>query len=281
MLRNTISSAGARGVQAMRPTFRASNFSTTARSLARRPITATRPSPKAKTNPTTRFIFSSHNRTSPFQNQSMLQRLRSSMRSFHNTRARRNGTTSGTTESEPQSISARLRKLSREYGWSAVGIYFMLSALDFPFCYLLVRYLGTERIGEWEHLLVSNIKRLIPESVKQTWHDWRSSMKQAEREVTVGGQINDKVEMAGWGVEEADARNKMNASLATQLALAYAIHKSFIFVRVPLTAAVTPKVVKVLRGWGWDIGKRTTKEARAVNRAARATRARVPKAKRP
>jgi hypothetical protein len=41
----------------------------------------------------------------------------------------------------------------------------------------------------------------------------------------------------------------------TQLALAYAIHKSFIFIRVPLTAAVTPKVVKTLRGWGWNIGK--------------------------
>ena len=45
----------------------------------------------------------------------------------------------------------------------------------------------------------------------------------------------------------------------TQLALAYAIHKSFIFMRVPLAAAVTPKVVKTLRGWGWDIGKRTPK----------------------
>lgn len=45
----------------------------------------------------------------------------------------------------------------------------------------------------------------------------------------------------------------------TQLALAYAIHKSFIFVRVPLTAAVTPKIVKVLRGWGWNIGKRKPK----------------------
>lgn len=45
----------------------------------------------------------------------------------------------------------------------------------------------------------------------------------------------------------------------TQLALAYAIHKSFIFVRVPLTAAITPKIVKTLRGWGWNIGRPTTK----------------------
>ena len=41
----------------------------------------------------------------------------------------------------------------------------------------------------------------------------------------------------------------------TQLGLAYVIHKSFIFVRVPLTAAITPKVVKTLRSWGWNIGK--------------------------
>jgi hypothetical protein len=50
-----------------------------------------------------------------------------------------------------------------------------------------------------------------------------------------------------------------NAGIWSQLALAYAIHKSFIFIRVPITAAVTPKVVRVLRGWGWDIGKRTPK----------------------
>ena len=52
------------------------------------------------------------------------------------------------------------------------------------------------------------------------------------------------------------------AGIWTQLALAYAIHKSFIFIRVPLTAAVTPKVVKTLRGWGWDIGKRRPKGAK-------------------
>lgn len=47
--------------------------------------------------------------------------------------------------------------------------------------------------------------------------------------------------------------------LWTQLALAYAIHKSFIFIRIPLTAAVLPKIVKTLRGWGWNIGRPTRK----------------------
>jgi hypothetical protein len=43
-----------------------------------------------------------------------------------------------------------MRKLSREYGWAALGVYLALSALDFPFCYLLVRAFGTDRIGEWK-----------------------------------------------------------------------------------------------------------------------------------
>lgn len=45
-------------------------------------------------------------------------------------------------------MSARLKKLSREYGWTALGVYFGLSVLDFPFCFLLVRTVGTEKIGE-------------------------------------------------------------------------------------------------------------------------------------
>lgn len=56
-----------------------------------------------------------------------------------------------------------------------------------------------------------------------------------------------------------DPNFSFNPGIWTQLALAYAIHKSFIFIRVPLTAAVTPKAVRVLRRWGWDIGKRKPK----------------------
>ena len=58
---------------------------------------------------------------------------------------RRNTTQSGT--QEKLTLSQRLKKLSREYGWSAVGVYLTLSVLDFPFCFLLVRIVGTDTIG--------------------------------------------------------------------------------------------------------------------------------------
>ncbi|KAI9673287.1 MAG: hypothetical protein M1829_004352 [Trizodia sp. TS-e1964] len=158
---------------------------------------------------------------------------------------------SNTTVSEPSpSVMQRLRKLIREYGWSALGVYLLLSALDFPLCYLLVRTLGTDRIGHWEHLVVEQIKQVIPLDAIISALPW-SSKEEAHGE---GESTSDG---AGWGVEEATELNKgVNASIWTQLALAYAIHKSFIFLRVPLTAALTPKVVKVLRGWGWQIGKK-------------------------
>lgn len=55
-----------------------------------------------------------------------------------------------------------MRKLSREYGWAALGVYLLLSALDFPFCFAAVRLLGVERIGHFEHVIVESIKSVLP-----------------------------------------------------------------------------------------------------------------------
>ncbi|KAL8654683.1 MAG: hypothetical protein Q9226_003341 [Calogaya cf. arnoldii] len=165
------------------------------------------------------------------------------------------------------SLSQRLRKLSREYGWSALGVYLALSALDFPFCFLAVRWVGTERIGHWESVIVQGFWNIIQLVYPfDSGPDTQSvAVEVVGAKVETYGNVDankDEVAVPGYdhGVNEAEERNKSeDASLWTQLALAYAIHKSFIFIRVPLTAAVTPKVVKLLRGWGWDIGKRRPK----------------------
>ncbi|KAJ5542017.1 hypothetical protein N7535_004435 [Penicillium sp. DV-2018c] len=143
---------------------------------------------------------------------------------------------------ETLSLSQRLKKLSREYGWSALGVYLALSALDFPFCFAAVRLLGVERIGYYEHVIVSFVKDAV-------------------KSVAPAGMMGNADEDGQGRLAQAEERNQEEASIWTQLVFAYAIHKSFIFIRVPVTAAVTPKVVKILRGWGWDIGKRKPKTA--------------------
>lgn len=52
-------------------------------------------------------------------------------------------------EEEGLSFGARLKKLTKEYGWVTVGVYLGLSAADFPFCFLLVKVAGPDRIGEF------------------------------------------------------------------------------------------------------------------------------------
>ncbi|CEL02478.1 Putative Pectinesterase [Aspergillus calidoustus] len=168
-------------------------------------------------------------------------------RSFHSTRTRANkrGSSSSFTYESPTpspSLSQRLKTLSKEYGWSALWIYLFLSALDFPFCFAAVRLLGADRIGHYEHVVVEGLKG----AVDKVWPGLfaKSKEEQEEEEAKEAQAAEEKKKNGGDG-----------ASLWTQLALAYAIHKSFIFVRVPVTAAITPKVVKQLRRWGWDVLK--------------------------
>ena len=121
----------------------------------------------------------------------------------------------GAKPQEKLSLSARLKKLSREYGWSAVGVYLGLSVLDFPFCFLLVRIVGTDRIGAIEHYVVSTVSGMIPEGVRHKASEYWHSMKHAETEKLGNDGISEKVEMAGWGVQEAQERNKEEASKST------------------------------------------------------------------
>jgi len=159
----------------------------------------------------------------------------------------------GSPESTP-TLKQRMAKLSREYGWSALGVYLLLTALDFPFCFLAVRMLGTDRIGRWEHVIVDTFWKAVAVPFPSL-----ARPKQAG-DVIEDGALGDPIDSSLREIDEADkASQKSDATLWTQLVLAYAVHKSFIFIRVPLTVSLTPKVVKTLRGWGWDIGKRRPK----------------------
>lgn len=74
-------------------------------------------------------------------------------------------------------------------------------------------YAITDRVpGRWEEVVLTNIQKLIPDSVERFWHDWRASMKKAEPDVAGSDVVSEGVEMAGWGVEEATAQNKKDAS---------------------------------------------------------------------
>ncbi|KAF2769596.1 hypothetical protein EJ03DRAFT_271992 [Teratosphaeria nubilosa] len=161
---------------------------------------------------------------------------------------RNNGTKSAgvreKTQQKAQGLSARLKELSRKYGWAALGVYLGLSALDFPFCFMAVRWLGTERIAAAEKWVVDNFWSVVGAVGLDMRHKQAQEPRPASREED--GRLTNQA-----------AENKSehhDASIWTQLILAYGVHKSLIVFRVPLTAAVTPKIVRWLRARGWKIG---------------------------
>ncbi|CAK1363378.1 hypotheticalsprotein [Cercospora beticola] len=164
-----------------------------------------------------------------------------------NVRTRRGYSSQAADGAKPRSLSERMKEMSRKYGWTVTGIYLGLSVLDFPFCFLAVKWFGTERIAEIEHKIMDGFWD-IAEKVMPSLKDRR-----LEKEASAAEEAAAAAREAGDQVAE-QAKSK-NPGLGTQLLLAYGVHKSLIFFRIPITLAITPKVVKQLRKWGWQIGK--------------------------
>lgn len=86
-----------------------------------------------------------------------------------------------------------------------------LTALDLPLCFLAVRSIGTEKVGEWEHKIVEYVKKAVPLQIPEKYQIW----KKDGAVVTDGGLAGEgaeKVEsaLAGYdhGVREAEELNK-------------------------------------------------------------------------
>lgn len=93
---------------------------------------------------------------------------------------------------EPQSFTARLKKLFREYGWTVLGVYGALTIADLPLCFLAVQYIGAERIAHVEHIVVGGAKDLIGRYFpnlfeKDAENEAEIEAAQAEQEAESGG----------------------------------------------------------------------------------------------
>jgi len=92
-----------------------------------------------------------------------------------------------------------------------------LGAVDFGVAFIAVRAFGTERIGRYEKIILQKIEDTVGWKTKGTPPEYM---------------------MVEEGKENA-------ASIWTEIALAYTIHKTlFALIRVPVTVAITPALVK-------------------------------------
>lgn len=124
----------------------------------------------------------------------------------------------------PKTLSARLKHLIKSYGWYALGVYAVLSVVDFSVAFGLVNLVG----APYATKLALEVKTYLT--------SWVSRPTEP-------------------GLEEKDPATTPesgNEGLYAMLVVAYTIHKTlFLPVRVGLTAALTPRIVGWLRTRGW------------------------------
>ncbi|KAJ2913237.1 hypothetical protein MD484_g7163, partial [Candolleomyces efflorescens] len=138
------------------------------------------------------------------------------------------------------SLSQKLKHLIKSYGWYALGVYIVLSTLDFGVAFVGVNLLGAEYVSH----AVATVKATVMDALHSTPAEPGLDEMEPARAVGQAGQ----------------------EGLYAMLVLAYGIHKTlFLPVRVGLTAAFTPKLVQWLtrRGWvGGDGARRAAQEVR-------------------
>ncbi|KAF8444505.1 hypothetical protein L210DRAFT_3475245 [Boletus edulis BED1] len=132
-------------------------------------------------------------------------------------------------------VSQRLKHLVKSYGWYALGIYLVFSALDFTVAFVGIKLLGAEQVSQ----AAAYVKQVVIGFLYSTPTEGREE------------------------IEGPAAGNGGQEGLFAMLALAYTIHKTvFLPVRVGLTATLTPRIVGWLRARGWAGGEAAKRAAR-------------------
>ena len=99
-------------------------------------------------------------------------------------------TTPGSQTDPNRSFSQRFKDLTRKYGWAALGTYFALSVLDYPFFFLAVRSIGADRIGQYEHVVGEWIKATAPFEIPKIEWPWQKQGAESEGSETLRGGMD-------------------------------------------------------------------------------------------
>lgn len=87
-------------------------------------------------------------------------------------------------------------------------------AVDLPFCFIAVRWLGTDRVGHWEHIIVDRFWKLveIPFPDIRGTRGGSAEVEAVGEPIEAYGMAHSKSNEVGvvvdHGVEEAEKRNK-------------------------------------------------------------------------
>lgn len=146
----------------------------------------------------------------------------------------------------------KLKDLTRKYGWATVVVYFIISAVDFGLCFFLINLVGAEHVRKGQDYVLD---ALVYGTTKR--EDVLAQAGEPKGYGLLGFLKNWRQKHKLEDVEnEVDSKRAGTSSLWATAVLAYGIHKTLLLpVRLGLTAAATPAIVKYLQRFGLNIAR--------------------------
>ena len=172
-------------------------------------------------------------------------------RYFHHGQPRLSSNSDGREHEKDESgltFSQRLKHLIKSYGWYALGMYFLIGAVDFGVAFAAVNLIGAEHVSRAAASAKESVYAIFNSRPPEPG---REEMDRAVAQSQAGG----------------------HEGLYAMIVLAWAIHKTlFMPIRVGLTAVFTPRVVNWLRLRGWTGSQGTRRAAEELRQRIRRDR---------
>jgi len=148
-------------------------------------------------------------------------------------------------------LTTRLKVLIKSYGWYALGVYFALTVVDFSIAFAAINLLGAAQVGR----ATAYVKNAVMDMVHRAGVGLSS-------DESPDGSVN--------GRESASGGAGGSEGLYAMILLAYTVHKTlFMPIRIGLTMAITPKLVRWLRMRGFTGQGGATRAAEHLRQSMR------------
>lgn len=149
--------------------------------------------------------------------------------------------------SASQKPATGIKGLIAKYGYTSLATYLLIGAVDFAICFGVLHSLGEEAI----YLKYNNLKKNLGFEYKdeaQIHEECEQKRKEAKEKRVKAHADAEAISRDSSIYETAKAYSKelVNNYLFKEILIAYGLHKSLIFIRLPITAAITPPIYKYL-----------------------------------
>ncbi|KAI8093112.1 uncharacterized protein BX664DRAFT_328956 [Halteromyces radiatus] len=140
----------------------------------------------------------------------------------------------------------KLKQLAKKYGPAGVLVYLGIGAVDLGFTFAAIQLLGSDKV------------KLLEKGIKDTYQETKerfgfktttTTVNKTEQHVETNDVSNNNNNNNN---NKMDSTDDEQASLTSIFLLAYGIHKTLLLpVRLAITTAITPAVVRKIQAWGW------------------------------